>query len=299
MLQVYALQLVNEKGELLRLMFRAIRLAFFLTFVFLLFKPPAAVGETGKFSLGLAVDYATGDYGTSQTTDSFSVPLMVSWHPTDRLDFELSIPYLYQSRSTSVMIGGMRFPFETKAVIPQEEFGGPESVLGQRPFESTQAQSGLGDMTLTTGYSLILESGNVPLVRPLLYAKFPTADENKGLGTGEFDFGGGLGLAKRTGNWSAYAEGMYIVPGRSAVFEPDDYWTYLASVSYRLTDRFRPGISLSGATSPFEGAGDTAQIRAKVSWWPSDRFSFGGFLSKGLTDSSADFGAGISVFASF
>jgi hypothetical protein len=262
-----------------------------------------AQGADRKLSLGLGFEFATGDYGTDDTTDSYKIPLMVNYYPTDRLGFDLEIPYIYQSNSTTVTLGGMRFPAH------EEEGGGQQGPghggMGSSTTSSTtsvdlsDSQSGLGDITLTASYIVLEEQERFPLVRPLLYVKFPTADEDDGLGTGEFDYGGGLGLAKWFGKWATYLEGMYILPGSSGDFDPDNYWTYLVSASYRLTDNLRPGVSLSGGTAAFDDASDPLEARLKLSYWASERASLGGYLATGLSDGSPDFGAGIFGFVSF
>lgn len=261
-----------------------------------LFSVPAQ-GADRKLSLGLGFEFATGDYGTDDTTDSYKIPLMVNYYPTDRLSFELEIPYIYQSNSTTVTLGGMRFPAH------EEEGGGQHGTghgsTGTTSVDLSDSQSGLGDITLTTSYIVLEEQEKFPLVRPLLYAKFPTADEDDGLGTGEFDYGGGLGLAKWFGKWSTYLEGMYILPGSSGDFDPDNYWTYLVSASYRLTDNLRPGVSLSGGTAAFDGVSDPLLAKLRLSYWASERASLGGYLATGLSDGSPDFGTGIFGFVSF
>lgn len=261
-----------------------------------LFSPPAQ-GADRKLSLGLGFEFATGDYGTDETTDSYKIPLMVNYYPNDRLAFELEIPYIYQSNSTTVTLGGMRFPAHDEG--GQHSPGHGDAGTSTTSTNLSDSQSGLGDITLTASYILLDEQGKLPLVRPLLYAKFPTADEDDGLGTGEFDYGGGLGVAKWFGKWSTYLEGMYILPGSTGNFDPDNYWTYLFSTSYRLTDTLRPGASLSGGTAAFDEASDPLEAKLKLSYWASDRASLGGYLAKGLSDASPDFGAGIFGFVSF
>lgn len=261
-----------------------------------LFSVPAQ-GADRKLSLGLGLEFATGDYGTDQTTDSYKIPLIVGYYPTDRLGFELEIPYLFQSNGNTVTLGGMRFPARREEGGVQHGTGRMGSSLNASSL--SDSQSGLGDITLTAGCIVLEEQEEFPLVRPLLYVKFPTADEDEGLGTGEFDYGGGLGLAKWFGKWSTYLEGMYILPGSSGDFDPDNYWTFLASASYRLTDNLRPGVSLSGGTAAFEEASDPLEARLKLSYWTSDRASLGGYLAKGLSDGSPEFGAGIFGFVSF
>jgi hypothetical protein len=263
-----------------------------------------AWGADQRFSLGLGFEFASGDYGTDLTTDSYRIPLTVNYFPSDRIDLSLEIPYVHQSTGTTVSLGGMRFPgdFDTDdsgmggggggmngGGMMGDGFGGGGTAQSDR----TDSQSGLGDITLTAGLTVVKESAAIPLVRPIAYVKFPTADEDKGLGTGELDYGGGLSLAKWFGSWSAYAEGMYVLPGSSSDFDPDNYWTWLGSLGYRFTDHLISGLALSGATAAFDGAPDALEAKARVTYWTSERASLGGYVSKGLSDGSPDYGLGI------
>lgn len=267
--------------------------------VFGLLASPAWSAEQ-RFSLGLGFELATGDYGTDLTTDSYRIPLTVNLYPSDRIDLSLEIPYIYQNNSTTVSLGGIRFPgmdgsggsggsgMEGSGMIGR--FGGGS---GAGTGDGTKSQSGLGDITLTTGCIVLKESAAIPLIRPIAYVKFPTADEEKGLGTGEFDYGGGLSLAKWFGDWSAYVEGVYVLPGSSSDFKPDDYWTYLGSVGYRFTDHFSSGLALSGATAAFDGAPDALEAKVRFSHWTSERASLGGYVAMGLSAGSPDYGLGV------
>lgn len=261
-----------------------------------------AWGAEQRFSLGLGFEFATGDYGTDLTTDSYRIPLTVNLYPSDRIDLSLEIPYVYQSTGTTVSLGGIRFPMmnESGTGGPGMDGGGGVGMMsvfgggGSGGTEArTESQSGLGDITLTAGYVVLRESAVVPLVRPIAYVKFPTADKDKGLGTGEFDYGGGLSLAKWFGRWSTYVEGVYVMPGSSSGFEPDNYWTYLGALSYRFTDYFSSGIALSGATAAFDGTADALEAKVRINYWTSDRASLGGYVAKGLSEASPDYGVGI------
>ena len=264
--------------------------------VFALFALPAW-GAEQRYSLGIGIEFATGDYGTDTTTDSLRIPLTVNYYPSDRIDLSLEIPYIYQSSGATVSLGGMRFPGDSDMGSGMDG-GGGSGMMGDfggsdGAEDRTESRSGLGDITLTAGYIVVKESAAIPLVRPIAYVKFPTADEDEGLGTGEFDFGGGLSLAKWFGRWSTYVEGMYIAPGSSSDFEPDNYWTYQGSLGYRFTDHLSSGLALSGATAAFDGAPDALEAKARINYWTSERASLGGYVGKGLREGSPDYGAGI------
>ncbi len=249
--------------------------------------------DDAPFSVSLGFDFASGDYGTSQTTDSYSIPLYISYYPSDRLDFHLEIPYLYQSNSSTVSLGGMRFPMQGSGSTSGSGMG------GGRTASVTDSQSGLGDISLTAGYVLSGGSGTAPMIRPLVYLKLPTADKDKGLGTGAFDFGAGLSVGTGFGNWSVYAEALYILPGSTSAYNPDNYWTYLGSVYYQLTRKFEYGFALSGATAAFVDNPDALEVQLKSSYQLSSQWNLGAYLGKGLSDSSADYTTGFYWTVSF
>jgi hypothetical protein len=264
----------------------------------LFFQTTTALGATaGTYSAGLGFDFATGDYGTDQTTDSYQLALSLGYFPTERLDIVLDIPYLYQSNSSTVALGGMRFPRQTSNMTSGTGgggMGGGGAVTG-----TNSSQNGLGDINATAGYILIPEGVKSPMLRPLVYAKFPTADEDKGLGTGAFDFGGGLSLGKYFGDFSTYVEALYITPGSTSSYNPDNYWTSLAAVSYRRTEHLAYGIDLSGATAAFAGVSDALDVKLKASYRMTPQRTVGCYVLKGLSDGSADYGAGLYGAISF
>ena len=123
--------------------------------------------EQTKFSVALGVEYSTGKYGTSITTDAVSVPLKLYWYPTDRLDFTLELPYLYQSNSTTTPFGMGRF-----RTGRMQQVGGVQQPMriGRSNFASTfdvtKSQSGIGDLILKGGYVVYTEEKFIPEIRP-------------------------------------------------------------------------------------------------------------------------------------
>jgi hypothetical protein len=249
----------------------------------LFFAASSFAAASKNFSVGLGMNFATGDYGTDSTTDSLRVPLTIAYFPTERLDFQLVIPYLYQNNSNTILAGGTRVPFE--------RHGG----MRQTSFETSNSQSGLGDISLTAGYLLLTRSETLPSIRALLYLKFPTGDQDQGLGTGEFDIGAGIGAAKWFDRWYTFAEGRSIFQGSSSEFGLKDYATLEGKLGYRMTERFLPTISLWWSTPPADDASELMEARLNGIYWIADDIFLEGYLGKGLSDETADFGAGLAV----
>jgi Putative MetA-pathway of phenol degradation len=256
----------------------------------LLVAAPSFGAAAKQFALGLGVDFASGDYGTDTTTRSVRVPLTVDYFATDRLDFELIVPYLYQNNSNTVFAGGMRFPTNR---------GGGGGGMMQSGVNASSSQSGLGDTTLTAGYLLQKESASLPAVRPLLYLKFPTGDKDKGLGTGELDLGAGIGASKWFGPWYTFVEGRYIFQGSNSDLGLKDYATLEGEAGYRVNRRFLPSVDLWYSSAPSDAASDQVEARLKGKYWVSDAVRLDGYLGKGLTSQAADFTIGGAVFYSF
>ncbi len=277
----------------------------FLIFSISLSIPALAAEETPKkeqtkYSVSLGVEYSTGQFGTDITTDAVAIPLRLYWYPTDRLDLSLEIPYLYQSNSVTTPFGVGRFK-----TASTQQVGGVRTTKrnGSSTFASTfnvtNSQSGIGDLVLKGGYVVLQEGELMPEIRPEVYVKFPTADQNKGLGTGEFDGGIGVTISKWVGNWNGNLEGVYNFIGKSQNFKLNDFFSYEAGVSYQVTDRFLPAIALKGATSPGEGSAPPFEMRIKALYNITGKLAVDGYLSKGFTIGTADYGAGAEISYNF
>lgn len=241
----------------------------------------SAAGQ--HFSADIGVAYETGDYGTGETTDTWSIPLTFRYFPFEKLDFELYVPIYRTSNTNTTIVGGMHGSRRNS----------------RQNVETTNSEFGLGDTSLTAGYTLIPESEHMFSVRPLLYAKFPTGDEDNGLGTGEFDFGGGLSVSKWLGNLQTYAELLYITTGESDTLNLEDYWSYNLSMGYALNNYLRPEVSLVGSTNPFAGADDIQALEIAINYLSTNTIQMQGYISFGLTEASSDFGSGVSVTFNF
>lgn len=251
--------------------------------------PAVALGADKPFSLGVGFEFATGKYGTDTRTNSVTVPVTFSYYPTERLDLGLEIPYLYQSNSVTTAAGSM-LRFNTR---------GSRTTARRTAFDQTQSQSGIGDLTLSGGYVVVEEGDATPQVRPTAYVKFPTADKDKGLGTGKFDEGVGLELSKWIGPWYASIEGDYNFIGGSSDLGLKNYFSYQAGLGYRLTDKLRPSLILKGAESPSDNSPALLEGRLKLACRMTDAAGLSAYLAKGLANGSPDFGAGVALSFDF
>lgn len=285
----------------------------------LLLMPAWAYAKDTLLSTGLGFEYLTGTYGTGVRTDTILTPVTIGVYPTRRLAFTLEIPYVYQSSSavvsgvfqgtptgngttTSPMSGAVVAASSAKA--PTKEPTPPNSS-GSTPFPSTTAasvhnsQSGIGDLIARAGYTLVEEGQVMPQVRPILYIKFPTADKDKALGTGEFAEGLLVELSKWVEEWYSFVEVGYIIQNKSSVYPLKNYLSYTGGIGYKLTERLIPVFLFKGETAPVEGSTSFLEAGLKLKYFVTEKIGIDGYAAKGITTNSADYDIGIAAYYSF
>lgn len=245
-----------------------------------------------KYAVGLGLDFSSGTYGTDSTITFVSAPLIIDWFPTDRLYVELTIPFLYQRTVSNVhpSIGMNSQVAAKRAVKNVAAMGGAEGG------GMLDGDYGLGDITLTSGYTVLSDSDSSPHVRPTVYVKFPAADESKGLGTGKLDLGAGVAVSKWLGTWLPFAEGRYIVQGAS---EAKDFLTADVGVAYSMRDNLITSLYGRFGSPQFDGLASPFEVRLKTSWRFTERTYTDVYILKGFSDGSPDYGGGTSVFVEF
>ena len=253
-----------------------------------------------KYSIGLGLEVFSGSFGTGSTSTYATVPVVIDWFATDRVDFELTVPLLYQ-RTTNMGHAalGTNVQSTAKSVAKNTDHGsmngtgnGGGGILG--------GDYGLGDITLTSGYTLLKDGDDSLRLRPTMYVKFPTADESKGFGTGKFDFGVGITASKWLGNWQPYTEGRFIVQGASHNDTgAENYVTADVGVAYSWNERFVTSAYTRLGTALFKDMSAPLEARLKMVWRFGERTYTDVYALKGFSDGSPDYGGGASVFVEF
>ncbi len=225
-----------------------------------------------KFAIGLGLDVTSGSFGTKYTSTYISLPLIIDWFPSERLDFELTVPLLGQQTSGSGKGSG--------------------GMLG--------GDYGLGDITLLSGYAVLMDTETTPYVRPTLYAKFPTANEGDGLGTGKFDVGAGVVVSKWLGDFQPFTELRYIFQGASHDdIGAENFLIGDAGVAYSLNDRLLASAYIRSGTPQFHDMAAPFEARLKTVWRFAERNYSEMYVIKGFSDGSPKYGGGVSIFTEF
>lgn len=266
-----------------------------LLFAALLSIASAAHAEDG-FSFGAGVDYAAGTFGTGIDTTIVQVPLTATIRQ-GAWSFQASVPWMRVDGASNVVPGLGTVPNSTaigrgRGIIPP--IGGGTGDTDAQAQESSA--SGIGDLTLAATYALPL--GEVAGVSLTGNAKIATADEAKGLGTGANDYGVALDAWRNVGTATVFGGAGYTRLGESPYIDADAVANANAGV------RFTAGSSRVGALynwreSPSSLTDERSEVTGFVTLPGGERSEFQLYATKGLSDGSPDWGAGVTFTAGF
>jgi hypothetical protein len=167
------------------------RTAAFVTLV--LFAVGALPARAADLSLDVTAEHLSATFTGDRTAEASAVTLAVGWMPGDRLAVRVEVPAL-RARSSQTLLARLG---PTPRVL-QALAAGNRALQRQVPGEW---QTGLGDVRLEAQGELAGGGARLYRLAAELDVKAPTADEERGLGTGEWD--ARLGLLGERRFWSA------------------------------------------------------------------------------------------------
>ncbi|MBI5587450.1 MAG: transporter [Deltaproteobacteria bacterium] len=232
------------------------------------------------WKLSAAAEYETGTYGSGERTDAWYLPVTLKRY-FDRGDISFTVPYIRQKSGPEVTnVGGTVTRFRKKA--------GP-----------TTTNSGLGDMILKGSYYILTEGSKDPFdVSAAGKIKLPTADDKKGLGTGEFDEGVGLEFGKKLGpDWSFFLDAYYTFIGDPPGTDLRDRLSFDVGVSARIDPFLTASVSYAQSSALVKDSSAIRDVSAGVDYEVTKDLHIFGGVSMGLNSTSQDYGlnGGLSV----
>jgi len=239
---------------------------------------PAFAQDEPRVSLSASVDYSVGDYGTGKDTTLLYVPFTLGVRPFDRFWLKVTVPYLYQTSQNVVLTGG--------GVAVKGKSNGKLT----RPATST-TESGLGDVLAKASLVLVEEKDFIPEITPYFKVKFPTADKDRGLGTGEFDETLGVDVSKLlVANLFGYLELAYTFIGEPPGTTLHNTFGWSVGAAYAIVQPFSVFAFLEGATAIAPGQDNPLDIRVGAEYRVIKALKLTGAVTRGLSNGSADWG---------
>jgi hypothetical protein len=234
--------------------------------------------------------YTAGNYGTATTTTSLYVPLTVR-----RLfaygDVALVIPYVSVTSNGSVtLVGGV--PNRTSRTgltgsgVGTDTDKRPGNVL---PFATHE--DGLGDIILRGRYSVVEERGFLPLIAVMARLKIPTADADRGLGTGEFDKGFGMEFTKQLGErLVSFVDVAYTFTGKPERVALRNQWNYDLGLGYYFTGKLLGSIYYEEYRALLDGLSNPRDLLFAMNYRATSTFRMTASVLVGLSSGAPVYG---------
>lgn len=250
----------------------------------LMFGKPALAQEDVKVKISTGFDFSTGDYGQVESTEIWYLPV------TTKATFgdwtaKLTIPYL-RIRGPGVVIGG------GDSIVDDDD---DDIVAGAAKPVTTE--SGLGDIIAALVYTIDLQDHDI-FLDFTGKLKLPTADEDKGLGTGEADFTFQVDATKMFGSVYIFGGLGRKFVGSSAALPLDDIWLFNIGAGNQITKEFGFGASYDFRQSATSSA-DPSELTGYLTYKFTDSVSTMLYTVVGLSNGSPDAGVGLQLSYKF
>jgi hypothetical protein len=229
-----------------------------------------------KFKVGSGFDYSVGDYGQSQNTSIWYVPVSGKVE-MDNWAFKLTMPWIRIKGPGAVIGGG--------------DTGGSSVVSSGGATVTTE--SGLGDIVSALTYMINLpEKTYVDLTGKI---KFPTADEKKGLGTGKTDYTFQADATKIFGAFSVFGGVGYKFVGSDDTLNLHDVWLMNAGVGYDVTPQVNAGIAYDWHQAASDTAENPSEATLYMGYKATKDINVQVYGVTGFSDGSPNWGGGMMV----
>ncbi len=263
-----------------------------------------------NWQVSFSPTYSSGKYGTDTTTDILYLPLSIR-RLFDDGDITFTVPYICISSTGAVtLLSGVpnRVSSSGSGSSGSGSSGGSGSGSGSSnsgqgrgrgsddkspgnvaPTASTDC--GIGDLILRGRYYVVDERDWVPTIAVTGRIKFPTADENRGLGTGEFDEGFGVEVSKTlVGNWLGFLDFGYTFIGDPPGVDLRNQWYYDFGVGYNATKNLLLSAYYEEYRALIPNLSNPRDLLFALNYKATSALRFNASLLVGLSDGAPDYG---------
>ena len=251
-----------------------------ITSLFLLFTSSACYSapKEGEWTLGTGTSYSSGDYGNPEPTNMLYIPVSLQYKQ-EKWRVRLTVPYIK-----------MRGPQNVIRNIGQ---------IDQEMTVETDNRDGLGDVLLSGRYQLFYLPKSKLLIDVAGKIKFGTANSDTNLGTGENDYSLIVGLYKKIGGYTPYVTFGRRFYGQSPDFTLDDVFYGSAGLDYKMSAKTNLGANFYLKDRTADTRPTTQQLVGYLGYKLDTNWKIQGYLSKGFTENTADYGGGFSLRYTF
>jgi len=235
----------------------------------------AAADPEGRVTAFSGFDYSVGKYGGTRSTEIVYIPFGARYE-TGRWTARVTVPWVQITGPGNVVN-------VSDPLVVGSDSGAPRT-----------RESGLGDVVVSAGYA-VYEGRDGFFLDAIGKVKFGTADEKKGLGTGEKDYSLQADLSRLWGRVTGFGTLGYRVVGSPPGLELHNVWFASLGVAYRNEARTTYGATYDYRQASREGAPSPRDFTLYMSTPFSAQTRAQLYLTRGLSDASADWAVGALV----
>jgi hypothetical protein len=233
----------------------------------------AQQGEAPRTSVAVGAEYSTGKFGGTETTDTLYIPVVIR-HETGPWVLKATVPWLRITGPANVIGGGA-----DRVVLPGASTG-------------RRTESGLGDIVLSGFYNVLDERKGGLGLDVGAKVKLPTADDQKGLGTGELDYAAQMDFFKPFDATTLFGSIGYRVYGDPAGTTLKDVFYTSIGASYRMSSQQSVGVAYDYRPAIVDGGGKVSEATLFWSNRLSPQWKLQLYGVIGFADASPDAGIG-------
>jgi len=270
------------------------RLSLFVFFALLLLARASIADDRSQLfqpgsglSFGAGLDFSTGTYGTPDTTTVTSIPLYGQYQTKDWL-FKLTIPFVDVAGNGNVLPGLGR--------VDNSNSRG----RGRDPGDTTGSASGPGDIVGSATYNMLYDANYKWGLDLTGTVKLGTADPDKGLGTGENDYGAQVDVYKNLDNNLTLYTGLgYTILGSSDFIHLNNVFNFVAGGSLKLDAERSVGLQYDAREKVTDDGSPLNELTAFYTQKLDPQWKLQAYVLKGFSDGSPDWGAGVTMQRAF
>lgn len=226
------------------------------------------------FSLRSGFDFSSGLYGAAKPTEILSLPLSLK---------AVKGPWTLRADTSWLRISGPAILLDA---------GGTDASLTVR---TSGHASGVGDVHLYATYSVESLWAEGWFVDLTARVKAPTASFAKGLGTGAWDGGAQVDIAKTFGGLIPFLQVGYRFTGSPAGYILRNIVYGSAGLQYSWTERLATGASYDIRQAALVTAKTPREATAYVNYKLSDHWSINVYGTAGFSPNSPSAGGGVAI----
>lgn len=235
--------------------------------------------EDDTVTLITGYDYSSGRFNLPTSTNISYVPYAAKYETGD-WTLRASSGYISFAGPRNVITDENGAPLLTDVDLTTEE------------ARRSRRRSGFGDVYLSASYALENPYMDDFFIDVTGQIKIPTADENKGLGTGQIDYTAKVNAAYLIGNFMPFGTIGYRFVGKTPRFDLQNSFFASIGMAYYLTFDTSIGVSYDYRESATPGFNSPKEIFSYFDVQLDDHWGINFYGVVGLNNVTTDYGLG-------